>query len=59
MSNKTLFILMGLLLAWFWGMVLWAVVAWARPSGKYDCSMASFHPDMPIEVKRKCREVNT
>jgi hypothetical protein len=24
---------------------------------KYDCSMAAFHPDYPVEVKQKCREL--
>lgn len=23
----------------------------------YDCSIAEFHPDYPIEVKEKCREL--
>lgn len=28
-----------------------------NPTPKYNCSMASFHPDIPTDVKRKCREV--
>lgn len=29
-----------------------------RPQGKaYDCTVAEFHPDYPVDVKEACREI--
>lgn len=25
----------------------------------YDCSLAEFHPDYPVEVKNKCRQIRS
>lgn len=60
MSNKQLYALIAVLLAWFWGMVLYAVWVFAAPKPvKYDCSLASFHPDIPTDVRKECRKVRT
>lgn len=33
-------------------------VALDRPQGKgYDCTVAEFHPDYPVDVKEACREI--
>lgn len=49
-----------LLLAWFWSGVLMAVWHFAKPATiKYDCSLASFHPDIPTDVRKECRKVRT
>ena len=60
MSDRHILILSGVLLAWFWIMVLYAVLHFAQPKPvKYDCSLASFHPDMPLDVRKECRRVRT
>jgi len=56
MTNFLMHALLGVLI---WGML--AVTAYVglnpRTTGLYDCSLASFHPDYPVSVRQKCREV--
>lgn len=36
------------------------VLFWIAPNGGtrvYDCGMAEWHPDIPIEVKEECRKL--
>lgn len=58
MSNTKIYLLLALFLTVFWTAVLSGVFHWLSPKPqKYDCSMASWHPDIPKEVKQKCREM--
>jgi hypothetical protein len=48
----------------FFGFVLativWAVILNLIPTSDvkvYDCSMAEFHPDFPLDVKEECRKI--
>lgn len=60
MSNRQIYLLIAVLLAWFWAMVCYAVWHFAQPKPvKYDCSLASFHPDMPLDVRKECRKVRS
>jgi hypothetical protein len=60
MSNKQIYLIIGVLLVWFWAMVIMAVLHFASPKPiKYDCSLASFHPDVPVDVRKECRKVRT
>jgi hypothetical protein len=57
MSNKQIYAILAVLLAWFWGVVIAVVWHFAAPTPKrYDCSMAEFHPDYPPKVRQLCRE---
>lgn len=58
MNNMNVFAIIVLLLAWFWGSITWAVWVFAKPTPvRYDCSVASFHPDFPAEVRKQCRKL--
>lgn len=58
MTNRTTYTLIAAFLIIFWGAVLSGLFKWLAPKERvYDCSMAAFHPDMPKDVKQKCREV--
>lgn len=60
MSNRAVFVVCLMLAAWFWfviGLVVWV---YGKPeSVRYDCSLAEFSPDMPLEVRKQCRRVRT
>lgn len=58
MTIRTAYKLIALFLIIFWGAMLSGLFQWLGPKERvYDCSMASFHPDVPKDVKQKCREV--
>ena len=60
MSNRAIFVISLMLAAWFWfviGLVVWV---YGKPEPvRYDCSLAEFSPDMPLEVRKQCRRVRT
>jgi hypothetical protein len=38
--------------------LVYAMIAIGLPTGKtYDCSIAEFHPDYPVQVKEACRDL--
>ena len=42
------------------GFLMWVVVLSLTPMPEYrvyDCGMAEWHPDIPVEVKKQCREL--
>lgn len=58
MTNKKVYLLLALFLTAFWTAVLTGAFKWLSPKERvYDCSTAAFHPDVPKDVKQKCREV--
>jgi hypothetical protein len=60
MTNRRVYSLLATFLIIFWGAVLSGAFKWLSPKERvYDCSNASFHPDVPKEVKAKCRKVRT
>ena len=56
MTNKQIYTLIAVLLAWFWGMVIMIVWHFAAPEPKVDCRqlIAGWHPDVPAKVREKC-----
>lgn len=41
------------------GFLLWVLILSLTPMPTYrvyDCGMAEWHPDIPLEVKKQCRE---
>jgi hypothetical protein len=50
-------IAMALFASMWWAMILLAHQIQPGRGQTYDCSLAEFHPDYPLEVKRKCREI--
>lgn len=57
MSNRKVYALIALFLIVFWTAFIWLGIQLAPKEKMIDCSMASFHPDVPKDVKQKCREV--
>jgi len=48
------------LIGFLLGFLLWVVVLSITPMPKsqvYDCSIAEFHPDFPLDVKEECRKI--
>ena len=42
------------------GFLMWVVILGLTPMPQYrvyDCSMSEWHPDIPVEVKKQCREL--
>jgi hypothetical protein len=42
------------------GFLLWVAILSLTPMPEYrvyDCGMAEWHPDIPLEVKKQCREL--
>ena len=42
------------------GFLMWVVILGLTPMPEhrvYDCSLAEWHPDIPVEVKKQCREL--
>ena len=60
MNNKQLYALIAVLLVVFWTGVVTIVWRVSHPAPvKYDCTLAEFHPDMPLDVRKECRKVRT
>lgn len=58
MTNRRVYSLLAAFLVIFWSAVLSGAFKWLSPKERvYNCSMASWHPDVPKDVKQKCREV--
>ena len=38
--------------------LLWVASLMLTQRAAYNCALAEFHPDYPIEVKQMCREKN-
>lgn len=38
-------------------LALTSYIAFNPAPARYDCSLASFHPDYPAKVRNQCREV--
>lgn len=57
MTNKQIYFILFLLLAWFWGMVM-LIIGHFMPSGsrRIDCSLAEFHPDFTPAMRQACRK---
>jgi hypothetical protein len=42
------------------GFLLWVFILSVTPMPEtkvYDCGMAEWHPDIPVEVKEECRKI--
>ena len=42
------------------GLLLWVFILSVTPmpdTKVYDCGMAEWHPDIPVEVKEECRKI--
>lgn len=61
MPSKWAYLVLGIFLTLFWSIVLTGGFHWLglKKPIKYDCSMASFHPDIPETVKAKCLKEKT
>lgn len=51
----TRFLLLGSLGMLMYGTFIYGLYKANEPV-KYDCSLASFHPDYPAKVRKACRE---
>ena len=48
----------GVIICVLFGCITFMVLNGFDQKGQYyDCSIAEFHPDYPLEVKQKCREL--
>lgn len=52
----TRFLIYGLLGVLIWCLLAVTAYIGLNPTGLYNCSLASFHPDFSKEVKKQCRE---
>ena len=58
MSNKQIFAIIAILLAWFWFTVALIVWSFAKPEPvRYDCSLAEISPDIQLDVRKQCRKI--
>ena len=42
------------------GFLMWVVILSLTPMPEYrvyDCNMSEWHPDIPVEAKKQCREL--
>lgn len=57
LPNKYVYAALAVFLIVFWTGFIWLGMRLAPKEKVFDCSMVSFHPDIPKDVKQKCREV--
>jgi hypothetical protein len=49
-------------IGFLFGFLLWVFILSITPMPEtrvYDCGMAEWHPDIPIEVREKCRKIRS
>jgi hypothetical protein len=49
-------------IGFLFGFLLWVFILSITPMPEtrvYDCGMAEWHPDIPIEVREECRKIRS
>jgi len=49
-------------IGFLFGFLLWVFILSVTPMPEtrvYDCGMAEWHPDIPIEVREECRKIRS
>lgn len=57
MNNKVVYFFLFVILAVFWGAVIFMVRADPQREVRYNCSISGISPDFTPEMKAKCREL--
>jgi hypothetical protein len=57
MNNKVVYFFLFVILAVFWGAVIFMARADPQREMRADCALAEFHPDFTPEMRKQCREL--